>query len=222
MTDAGDAPGTGGDEAGADDGATGDVTAGEDGGRTAGGERPDVPDWEDEYFDRVADRLMYHYDLEKDRRARGERFPLYGRMEMHTQKHFLHPALSYAHHETTEHLFATRVDAVGVADVERYVELGHELAEAWIDADEEHYGTDFTFVLVTAELPGEVRSFVSGFKDRSLLKLGYHGHYEVNLVVVAPRTEEIVASESADVRRAFALWESPEEESTGLLGRLLP
>lgn len=217
-TDAPDAPDESMD---AVEGGTEDV----DGSQAAdepGGDEPEVPDWEDEYLDRVSGSLLYSFDLEKHRRVEGETFPMYGRLEMTSQKHFLHPALSYAHHESREHLFVSRVDRVRVADLERYVQLGHDLADEWIEADEEHYSTEFTFVIVTEEIPDDVRRFVDGFQDRTMLKYGYYGHYEVNLAVVAPEAETVVASDSADVARAFALWESPEEESTGLLGRLLP
>jgi hypothetical protein len=180
----------------------------------------DVPAWDDDYFERVGARLMYNYDLERDRAVAGERFALYGEMAVHTRKHFLHPALSYAEHEAAEHLFAARRDGVRVADLERYVDLGHDLAEEWIEADEEHYGTDFSFALVVPEIPEAVRSFVSGFKDRTMIKYGYHGHYEVNLVVVAPEAEAVVASRSTDLDRAFAVWSSAEKESPGLLERL--
>ena len=185
------------------------------------GEVPEeVPVWDDGYFERVGARLMYNYDLERDRTVGGERFDLYGEMEVHTQKHFLHPALSYAEHQAAEHLFAARRKSVRVADLERYVDLGHDLAEEWIEADEEHYGTDFSFALVVPEIPEAVRSFVSGFKDRTMITYGYHGHYEVNLVVVAPEAEAVVASRSTDLDRAFAVWSSAEEESPGLLERL--
>ncbi|WP_123537757.1 hypothetical protein [Halosimplex salinum] len=189
---------------------------------STGGEIPeDVPVWDDEYVDRVSDRLMYNFDLERDRSVAGERFVLYGRMDITSQKHFFHPSLNYANHGATEHLFATRRDGASVADVERYVELAHDLAEEWIDADEEHYSTDFTFALVVPRIRDDVREFVSGFKDRTLLKFGYYGHYEVNLVVVAPEEEDIVTSRATDLDSAFALWESPDEsESSGLLDRL--
>lgn len=186
-----------------------------------GGAPADVPVWEDEYLDRVSDRLQFNFDLEKDERVRGERFEMYGRLEITSQKHFFHPALSYGHHETTEHLFVRREDRVRVETLERLVDLGHALADEWIDADEHHYGTEFTFVLVADDLADDVREFVEGFRDRTLIKLGYHGDYEVNLVVVAPEREAIVASENADVAAAFRLWESLDrEESKGILGRL--
>lgn len=177
----------------------------------------DVPDWDDEYVDRASDRLMFNYDLEKDRRIRGERFDLFGEMRMASQKHFLHPSLSFAHHEAREYLFVRRADAVAVSDFERLAELGHELADEWVEADEEHYGTEFTFVLVAPSIPDAVRSHVEGFRDRTLLKFGYYGHYEINLVAVAPDREDLVSSENADVRAAFATWEAIEKEEPGLL-----
>jgi len=183
----------------------------------------DVPVWDDDYLERVSGRLLHNYDLERDRTAAGEHFDLYGEMRMRSQKHFLHPALSYAEHRATEHLFAKRVDGAGVADVERYVDLGHDLAEEWIEADEEHYGTDFSFVLVVPRITDDVREFVTGFKARTMIRYGYHGHYEINLVVVAPDAEEIVTSRSTDLDRAFAVWSSADEagdDSPGLLDRL--
>ena len=180
-------------------------------------DEPDVPDWDDEYVDRVSDRLMYNYDLEKDYRVRGERFTLYGQLEVHSEKHFFHPALSFGHHDAREHLFVQRAENATVADLERLVELGHELADEWITADEEHYSTDFTFVLVAPTLSESVREFVSGFKDRTLLKYGYYGHYEINLVAVAPEEEDIVASSEATVEEAFRLWEPIEKSEPGLL-----
>lgn len=181
--------------------------------------RENVPTWDDEYFDRVSDRLMYSYDLERDYAVRGERFDLYGALRVRTQKQFFHPALSYADHETEEHVFARRADRPTVADLEALVDLGHDLAADWVEADEEHYETKFTFVLVTDELPDDVASFVEGFRDRNLLKYGYYGHYEVNLAVVAPDDEAAVASEQADVVDAFALWGDVEREAEGFFSR---
>lgn len=176
----------------------------------------DLPEWEDEYFDDVAARLVFNYDLERDRTVRGETFPMYGRLEMSSEKHFFHPALRFGYHESTEHLFARRRSSVARRDLEGLVELGHDLADDWIDADEQHFSTEFTFVTVVDRIPEDVRSFVDGFRDRTLLKYGYYGHFEVNLVVVAPDVEDIVASSEANVAEAFRLWEPIEKEEPGL------
>jgi hypothetical protein len=181
--------------------------------------RENVPSWDDEYFDRVSDRLMYSYDLERDRRVRGERFALYGKFRMRNQKQFLHPAMSYADHDTEEHLYARRTTTPRVSELESLVDLGHDLADDLLDPNEEHYETNFTFVLVADHLPDDVESFVSGFRDRTLLKYGYYGHYEVNLVVVAPENKTGVASQEADVLQAFALWGDIEEEDEGFFSR---
>ncbi|UPW01731.1 hypothetical protein M0R88_06415 [Halorussus gelatinilyticus] len=182
----------------------------------------DVPEWDDEYLDRVSDRLMFSFDLERKFDVRGRTFEMYGEMRIESQKQLFHAALNYGNHEKREHLFVRRADDVSRADLESLVGLGHDLADEWIDADERHFGTDFTFVVVAPELPDDVRSFVSGFRDRTLLKFGYYGDYEVNLVVVAPDEEEAVESEEAEVAAAFRLWESLDEvdESKGLLDRL--
>lgn len=185
-----------------------------------GDDGPAIPSWDDEYLDRVAHRLKFNFDLERDKRVRGERFDLYGRMLIESRKQFFHPALRYARQQSLEHLFVSRVDRVRVADLERTVEMAHELADEWIDADEEHHGTEFTFVFVAPDVAPDVREFVEGFRDRTLLKYGYHGHYEVNLAVVAPGAEAHVASENADVWRAFVTWETPDEAAPGLVGRL--
>lgn len=179
-----------------------------------------VPEWDDAFLDRVADRLAPNYDLEKDYAVRGERFDLYGELAIRNQKHFLHPSISFAHHESTEHLFARRVDAVRETDLDRLVALGHELANEWIAPSAEHFSTDFTFALVAGDLEDGVREYVSGFSNRTLLKFGYHGHYEINLLVVVPDGETLVASENADVAAAFSLWEPIERERPGLLGRI--
>jgi hypothetical protein len=197
---------------------------GNDGAGTGDDDLPDeveVPEWDDEYLDRVAHRLKFNYDLSRDERVAGERFPLYGRLLIESRKQFFHPSLDYANQRTEEHLFADRVDRVRVADLERYAALGEDLADTWIEADEEHRGTEFTFVLVVPTIPDDVRSFVEGFRDRTLLRFGYYGHYEVNIAVVAPDEEAHAASANTDVWRAFAPWADDETaESTGLLGRL--
>ncbi len=212
--DAGAGAGTGADDGAADRKAGAET-------RADAVEYPDVPDWNDDYLDRVSDRLMFNYDLERDRRVDGETYTLYGRMRIESQKQFLHRSINYANHDAAEHLFAARRPTVSVADLERAVERGHELADRWIEPDETHYGTDFTFAFVTDAVGDDVREFVSGFRDRTLLKFGYYGHYEINLVVVAPEAEEIVASRSADVAQAFALWDDVQVGSPGLLSRLL-
>ncbi|PGF16985.1 hypothetical protein CP556_13215 [Natrinema sp. CBA1119] len=181
--------------------------------------REAVPDWDDEYLDRVSDRLMYNYDLEKDRRVGGERWDLYGEMRVLSQKQFFHPALSYADHEAEEFLFVRHESRPTVAELERLVDLGHELADERVVADEEHFGTDFTFVLAADELPDDVREFVAGFRDRTLLKFGYHGHYEINLLVVVPEVEAHVASEAADIVEAFTLWDDVSSPEEGFLSR---
>ena len=181
-----------------------------------------MPDWEDEYLDRVSDRLMYSYDLEKDRRVRGERFDLYGRIEVENRKQFLHPAISYGHHEKVGHLFVRRTDRVTAADLDRLADLGEALADEWIEPDGTHFETEFVFVLVVAEVPDAVGDRVVELESRTLLKYGYHGHYWLRFVVVSPETETIAASPGADVAAAFRLWSDggESEERGGVFGRL--
>ncbi|GAB7009789.1 hypothetical protein [Halorubrum trueperi] len=181
--------------------------------------RENVPDYDDEYLDRVSDRLMYSYDLDADVVVDGERFELYAEMRMRNQKQFLHPALSYADHEMMEYLFARRVSTPTVGELERLVAFAHDVADERVEANEQHFGTDVTVVLVADRLPDDVADFVEGFRDRTLLKLGYYGHYEVNVVVVAPDEERLVASEAADIAGAFRLWERVERPDEGFFSR---
>jgi hypothetical protein len=178
---------------------------------------PDVPEWDDEYVDRLSDRLLFNYDLEEDVSERGERFALYGRLQMESEKHFFTPLLSYAHHETHEHLYLRRRQTLSTTDLDTLVELGHDLADERIEANEEHYGTEFTFVTVVPSIADDVREYVADFRDRTLLKYGYFGHYEVNLAVVAPDERDVVTSEAADVEEALTTWEPIEREEPGLL-----
>lgn len=181
--------------------------------------RENVPEYDDEYLDRVSDRLMYSYDLDADVVVDGERFELYAEMRMRNQKQFLHPALSYADHDMMEYLFARRVTTPTVGELERLVAFAHDVADERVEADEQHFGTDVTVVLVADRLPDDVVDFVDGFRDRTLLKLGYYGHYEVNVIVVAPDEERLVASEAADVAGAFRLWEPVERPDEGFFSR---
>lgn len=182
-----------------------------------------VPEWDDEYLDRVSDRLLFNYDLTQDEQVHGETFSMYAEMRLESHKHFFHPALDYANHETHEHVFVTQVERPRVESFERFVTLGHDLADdsAWLDPDEEHFGTEFTFVVVADAVPESVESFVSSFHDRNLLKFGYYGHYEIHLVVVAPNREEAAASEQADTIQAFTLWKDvTADEQSGFLTRI--
>ncbi|UPM42241.1 hypothetical protein [Halocatena salina] len=175
------------------------------------------------YLNRVADRLEHSYDLDWERHVHGESFELYGRLRIEHRKQFLHPSITYADHGSHEHLFVRRTSPVKRADLDRLVELGHTLAEEWIDPDETHYSTEFTFVLIAPEITDAVRAFVDGFRDRTLLKLGFYGHYEVNLVVVAPERQEFVASTNAEIEAAFAPWDrqEPNPEPGGWFDRLV-
>lgn len=184
----------------------------------ADGKPPEVPVWDDEYVEAVSRRLLHNYDLEKDRTVRGEHFDLYGLMELLSKKHMFHPALSFAHHESTEHLFLRRVERATPGEIDRLVELGHALGDAWVDPDEEHFSTEFTFVLVAPEVTDDLRDRVAAVDERTLLKYGYHGHYDVHAAVVAPDDETIVASDAVDVEEALRLWEPIEREEVGLLG----
>jgi hypothetical protein len=183
-------------------------------------ERAAVPTWDDDYLQRVGDRLAHAYDVDRDREVRGERFDLYGRLTVESQKQFLHRSLNWANYETAEHLFARRAGGVSRADLDALVELGHALADGWIDADEQHRGTEFTFALVVPSIPGAVSEHVAGFRDRTLLKFGYYGDYEVNLVVVAPEREQVVASREADSAAAFDFWDAYDPNAAGLLSRV--
>lgn len=180
----------------------------------------DVPRWDDEYLMEVATSLMFNFDLEKGFRVDRESFDLYGELQVDSHKQFLTSALSYARQEERQHVFARRVSQATVGELERLVDLGHALADDWVEASEEHYGTEFVFVLVAPEVPEEVCEFVSTFKDRTLLKYGYYGEYRIHLVAVAPETETLVASPGAHVATAFRLWEPTSEEKSGLFDRL--
>lgn len=182
---------------------------------------PDVPDWDDEYLDRVSDRIMHSYDLEKDYRVRGERFDLYGDLRVESHKQFFHPALQFGHYRSREHLFARRAEGVSRRELDRLAELGKALADDWIDPDEEHFSTEFTFALVVPSIPEDVRAYVDGHRDRTMIKGGYYGHHEVNFLIVAPEGEDLVASQEADVATAFRLWEPIAEPEPGLVERLV-
>ena len=181
----------------------------------------EIPDYDDAYLDAVRDRVMFSYDLERDHRVRDERFEMYGHLHMDRHKQFFHPALRFGHHYSEEHLLVRRAESADEAALDRLVELGHDLAGEWVEANEEHYLTEFTFALVVPEYDTAVESYVSGFRDRTLLKGGYYGHYEVNLIVVAPDREAAVASDQADVAQAFRTWEDIEGESMGAVERLV-
>ncbi|MFB6255840.1 MAG: hypothetical protein ABEH58_03790 [Haloplanus sp.] len=180
----------------------------------------DVPHWDDEYVDRVSGRLMFNYDLQRNYRIDAESFDLYGRLEIHTQKKFFHPAITYGHHESYEHLFLRRADGVRVPALERLVALAADLSDRWIEPHEEHYATEFTFVVVVPEVPDDVREFVASFTDRTMLKYGYNGYYETHLAVVAPNREDVVTSKRADVADALTVWEPIDSEPLGPLERL--
>jgi hypothetical protein len=185
------------------------------------GELADVPDWGDEYLDRVSDRLMSSYDLEKDYAVRGRTYPMYGQMLVKNQKQFFVAALRYGYHESTEHLFVSQSGTVAVRDLERDVELAHDLADDWITLDDDHFETEFTFVHVVDEITDDVAAYVESLDERTLLKAGFKGHYEPHLIVVAPEREAIVASESADVWRAFRLWDPVDDgQPSGFLERV--
>ena len=177
------------------------------------------PAWDDAYLDRVAGRLLYNYDLQKNHSVDGERWDLYGEMRLLNQKQFFHPALHYADHEAEEYLLVQQTDSPTVDELQRLVDRGHDLADRWVTADEEHYRTDITFVLVADEISDPVADYVEGFRERTLLKFGYYGHYDVNLVVVDPDAERCVASEAADSAAAFRLWDDVSTPNEGLLSR---
>ena len=181
-----------------------------------------VPEWDDTYLDRVSDRLLFNYDLTQNKQVNGETFNMYAEMRLESHKHFFHPALDYANHETHEHVFVTQIDRPHVETVERFITLGHDLSDdsTWLDPDEEHFGTEFTFVVIAETVPESVESFVSSFRDRNLLKFGYYGHYEIHLIVVAPDRKEAVASEQADTIQAFTLWQDVTDEQSGLISRI--
>jgi hypothetical protein len=178
-----------------------------------------VPDWDDEYLDRVSDRLMHTYDLEKDARVRGERFDLTGELRVESSKHLFHPSVQYANHHLREYLYVDRRSRVSVADLERLVALGHDLADERVDPSDQHRATEFTFVVVAPEIPADVREYVSGFSARTLLRFGFHGHYEIHIAVVAPGHEALVASGRTEIGAALALWERIEREG-GLFSRV--
>ncbi|EMA35402.1 hypothetical protein C446_12434 [Halobiforma nitratireducens JCM 10879] len=182
--------------------------------------REAVPDWDDEYLDRVAGRLVHTYDLEKDVLAGRNRFDLYGELRVESSKHMFHPSVQYANHHMREYLYADRRSSVSVADLEELVALGHDLADERVDPNDEHRATEFTFVLVVPDIPQEVRSFVAEFRDRTLIRFGFHGHYEIHCCVVAPERETIVASDRTEIDAAFALWEDLESGGDGLLARV--
>lgn len=176
----------------------------------------DVPDWEDEYIDRVSDRIMYNYDLAKEETVHGERFDLTGEMKIQSEKHFFHPALNYANHESREYLYARRQDDVSVPDLQALVDVAHDIAEERVEYTDQHYSTDVTIAIVVPSIDPDVADFVESYSDRTLLKFGFNGHYEINLLVAAPDQRDIVHSENADVWKAFQTWEPIEKEEPGL------
>ncbi len=191
--------------------------------RSDGADWPDdVPRWDDAYLNSVALRLCHHYDLAREyTEVRGERFRMYGELSVRHERHVLHPSITFAQHEAEEYVFVTEHERPRVSDLEALEAIGEQLAEEWVEADEDHYSTDFTFVVVAKELSEDVREFVSTYENRTLLKFGYYGHTEINLVVVAPENETSVGSRSGEIEQAFRVWEPLDPDEPGRLSRLL-
>lgn len=207
---------------GTDDPVRNDATGGKTQVSETISDRPeDVPVWQENYLDAVGVRLMHYYSLEKDVRIDGQHFELFGEMNVLHERHAFHPALSFAHHKADEYVFATRIDHPDVQDFKRFISLGEQLATEWIDRDENHYSTDFSFAVACSEISDSVRSFVSSYKNRNLLKFGYFGHYEINLIVIDSARKESVASRNADVEQAFRVWEPIIPEEPTRLDRFL-
>lgn len=100
-----------------DDGSTGTAAEGDE-------EESDLPEFDDEFLTAVRNRLAANYDLERDYTAERERFDMYGRLHIESQKQVLHPALNWANYESEEHLFVRRTERVTDRDLDRLVDLG--------------------------------------------------------------------------------------------------
>lgn len=181
-----------------------------------------VPRWEDEpYLEAVALRLLHHYDLWQEYEVDDRQFPMYGQLYIQNERHAMHPSLSFAEHTSREHVFVVREDRPTRSTIDDLEAFGEQLADRWIEASEDHYSTDFTFAVVAETLADDVQSAVADYRNRTLLRYGYHGHYEINVLVVAPDEERLVESENTDLGSAFRTWESIERDQSGLVGRLL-
>jgi hypothetical protein len=166
-----------------------------------------VPTWADEYLDRVSDRLLHNYDLEKDVVVAGEPFDLAGEMRIESEKHFFHSSLNYANHQAREFLYSRRQEAISVSELESLVSTGHDIASDRVEHSDQHFSTDVTFAIVVPTYDDAVAEFVQSFADRTLLRFGFHGHYEINLIVVAPEDRQLAHSRNVDVWKAFQTWE---------------
>ena len=191
-------------------------------GTPTGDSRPEgVPVWDDEYLDAVAGRLFNHYDLEREYTVAGERFPLYGELRVRHERHALHPSLTFAHHESREHVFVTELPEPTGADIDRLEAVGEQLRDDWIVPDETHHGTEFTFVIVADTLSPTVRDRIADYSNRTLIKFGYHGHYEISFLGVVPEQHTSVASPAADIEQAFRVWEPITRTEPSRLDRFL-
>ncbi len=180
-----------------------------------------IPELTDPYVEAVGQRLVHNYDLEGDYTVNGERFDLYGYLEVHNQRQVLHPALSVGHHESREHVFLKRTETLSEADLDRMIELGHALAEEWITADEEHYSTEFIFVFVCSSLSDPVSNRIEELDERTLLKFGYHGHYDIHIAAVDPAQQHLVSNAAFNLTEAVRTWEPVGGTDSGLMPRVV-
>lgn len=180
-----------------------------------------IPELTDPYLETVGQRLVHNYDLESDYTVNGEQFDLYGYLEVHNKRQVLHPALSVGHHEAREHVFLKRTETLSEADLDRVIELGHALAEEWITADEEHYSTEFIFAFVTTSLAAPVSNRIEELDERTLLKFGYHGHYDIHIAAVDPTQQHLVSNAAFDLTEALRTWDPVSGTDPGLVTRLV-
>lgn len=180
----------------------------------------EFPEWERDYLNRLAGRIVHSYDLEKNKHIRGFDFTLYASFEAQRHKQLFHPAISYAEHNLYEYLFVNEYDTVTIETVDQLIDLGHELADDWIDADDDHYATEFSFGLIVPSIPDDIRQYVSRIDERTMLRYGFDGHYDIHIIVVAPEEQSIVATDRAEIQAAFIEWDT-QSRSTGIFSSLL-
>lgn len=143
----------------------------------------------EKYLENLENKLRSSFDLYRDHMVNENKFDLYGRFYMMTERYLLIKKAKIYGMENNEHILVNKIDNLDASKLRGFIDCIKGSIDHIVDPHPEHMSSILTGVLVIDEsiktLSDEIVDDVLNFKFHKGFSFGLRGWVDVRLLIVS-------------------------------------
>lgn len=160
-----------------------------------------------EYFETLAKRLTYYYDVSQGLDYHGLNFDIYAHFYLHNERYVLTKKAVIYRSEQNQHLFIKYFKNLEIIELNQMIETGIAAVSDYVKPKDDHMATLLVMVMIVDKLPSDdVVEKIKKFKFYKSFLFGFHGWVDIGLLVVDYKSFNMIYNKKGKEVKASFVW----------------